>query len=503
MSQTGTRFEFRPEDKRASAADVLMVPLVVSPPPALQLVSQADTLCDDAVSELLELKAVGTDAGHISHTTRPGTYRRVAVVSLGSAEKLTIATVRKAAGSAARWLVGEKVSSVALFPDGLVATGLPRGVGEWAAAMRVAGFRFGEYKKPDDKTPALIDVRIRSSEPERSRRLLPEIQREVVVADAINYARQLAHQPGNRINPTTLAAEARKLAAKYRLKCTVIDAAAARRLGMGGLLAVGGGASEPPCLIQLEYRRLPKSRRLTALVGKAITFDSGGYSIKPAAGLETLKYDKCGGATVMAILAAVAELKLRCNLVGIIAAAENALSDRAYRPGDILKMMNGKTVEVISTDAEGRLVLADALWYAQEKLRATEIIDLATLTGGASVALGRAAAAIMSNDDELAGRLGECGRITHERLWRLPLWDDYRDLIKGTDSDLKNASGKRDAQTIVGGMFLKEFIREKTAWAHLDIAAVATCDENDGPTGKGATGFGVRLLVEYLSRGSQ
>jgi leucyl aminopeptidase len=465
MSQTGTRFEFRPEDRQAPAADVLMVPLVVDPPPALELVSQADALCNDAISELLELKAVGSDAGHISHTTRPGAYRRIAVVSLGSAEKLTVGTIRKAAGAAARWLIGEKLSSAALTPDGLIATGLPRVVGEWAGAMRVAGFRFADYKKPDDKVPSLISVRIRCREPEQARRLMPEIQRELIIADAINYARQLAHQPANRINPTTLAAEARKLAAKYRLKCTVIDAAAARRLGMNGLLAVGAGASEPPCLIQLEYRRLPKSRQLTALVGKAITFDSGGYSIKPAAGLESLKYDKCGGATVMAILKAAAELKLRCNLVGIVAAAENALSDRAYRPGDILKMMSGKTVEVISTDAEGRLVLADALWYAQEKLQATEIIDLATLTGGASVALGRAAAAIMSNDDELAGRLGECGRVTHERLWRLPLWDEYRDLIKGTDTDLKNASGKRDAQTIVGGMFLKEFIRDKTAWA--------------------------------------
>jgi leucyl aminopeptidase len=190
-------------------------------------------------------------------------------------------------------------------------------------------------------------------------------------------------------------------------------------------------------------------------------------------------------------------------VVGVVAAAENAVSDRAYRPGDILSMSNGKTVEVISTDAEGRLVLADALWYAQKNLGPTEIIDIATLTGGAAVALGRMAAGLMSNDDELAGVLGECGRATHERLWRLPLWDDYRELIKGTDADLRNSSGKREAQTIVGGMFLKEFIEPGTAWAHLDIAATATAEEATGPIGKGATGFGVQLVVEYLRRTAQ
>jgi leucyl aminopeptidase len=196
-------------------------------------------------------------------------------------------------------------------------------------------------------------------------------------------------------------------------------------------------------------------------------------------------------------------LGLPCNVAGVIGAAENAISERAYRPGDILTMASGKTVEVISTDAEGRLVLADALWYAQQHLNPTEIIDIATLTGGVTVALGKVAAGIMSTDDELAGVLGECGRAVHERLWRLPLWDEYRELIKGTDADIRNSSGKREAQAIVGGMFLKEFIARGMAWAHVDIAAVATLEESNSPTGKGATGFGVQLLVEYLRRAAQ
>ena len=201
---------------------------------------------------------------------------------------------------------------------------------------------------------------------------------------------------------------------------------------------------------------------------------------------------------MLGILKAAAALKLKCNLVGLVAAAENAISDTAYRPGDIIHMMSGKTVEVVSTDAEGRLILADALWYAQEKLKPTVLIDVATLTGGVGVALGTVAAGVLSNDDGLAGDLGEAGRRTHERLWRLPLWDDYRELIKSTEADLKNVSGKREAHCIVGGIFLKEFIRAGTPWAHLDIAAVAHLENGKGPTGKGATGFGVRLLVEFL-----
>ena len=234
--------------------------------------------------------------------------------------------------------------------------------------MVIAGFRFTEYKRPDTKAVKKLRVQLCSGQSGHVRRVLPDIRVAVCVADAVNYARRLAHLPGNIINPTTLAAEARRLAKNSQLKCTVVDAAQAKRLGMNGLLSVGAGSAHAPCLIQLEYQAVPRSRRTTVLVGKAITFDTGGYSIKPAAGLEGMKYDKCGGTTVLGIIKAVADLKLKCNVIGLIAAAENAVSDHAYRPGDILTMMSGKTVEVISTDAEGRLVLADALWYAQKKI---------------------------------------------------------------------------------------------------------------------------------------
>ena len=453
---------------------------------------------DGAVSQLLAVRALREEAGQLLHTAGSGACRRVLVVSLGDAQKVNANEIRRAAGGAARWIVGERLTSATLWIDGLATCSVEHATAEWATGMVLAGFRFAGYKEPDDKVPASVRVLLRASEAGHVERALSAVRPAVALAEAVNYTRGLAHQPANVINPSTLAAEVRRLVRGTKLKCTVLSAAQLEKLGMNGLLAVGQGAGHPSCLIQVEYRGLTGTRARTVLIGKAITFDTGGYSIKASAGLEALKFDKCGGATVLGILKAAAALKLRCNLVGLVAAAENAISDHAYRPGDILRMMNGKTVEVISTDAEGRLVLADALTYAQQKLNPTALIDVATLTGGVGVALGNFAAGLMSTDDELAADLGEAGRRTHERLWRLPLWDDYRELIKSNEADLKNSAGKRDAHAIVGGTFLKEFVKEGIPWAHLDIAAVSTDENGKGPFGKGATGFGVRLLVEFL-----
>ncbi len=498
-SHNGTTFKFV-GGKGVRTTEVLIVPLVAKPPPPMQLVSAVDAVCDDAVSELLEVGAIGEELGHRSHTTRGGSYKRILVVSLGEREKLDSQKVRKAAASAAGWLIAERIAETALWVDGLAASGVERATAEWAGGMARAGFRFAEHKEPDKKAVEKIHVHVRSSESGHVDRTLPQIRDAVTIEAAVNYARRLAHQPANIIHPASLAAEARRLAQQLKLKCTVLETAQLRRLGMNGLVAVGQGAKHGPRLIRLDYRGARDARITTVLVGKAITFDTGGYSIKSAKGMEGLKFDKCGGVTVLGVMKAAATLKLKCNLVGIIAAAENAISERAYRPGDILKMASGKTVEVISTDAEGRLILADALWYAQKHCKPTALIDLATLTGGVGIALGQAAAGLMSNDDSLAADLGECGRRTHERLWRLPLWDDYRELIKGTDADIKNAAGKQEAHAIVGGMFLKEFVNDDVPWAHLDIASVAISESDNAGGGKGATGFGVRLLVEYLRR---
>ncbi len=498
MAPNGTQFSFVGGGKGPVAGDVLLVPLLSKPHPPMELATRVDKLCDDAVSELLALRELREEAGLLLHTTRGGACRRILAVTLGDAKKINANEVRKAAGNAARWLVAERLSSATLWLDGLLTCGVEQAAAEWATGMVLAGFKFAEYKKDEDKTPPKIRVDLRASESGLVERGLPEVQRAVVAADAVNYTRRLAHQPANVINPATLADEARNLARSRKLRCTVFTAPQLKKLKMNGLLAVGQGARHPSGLIQLEYRGARGVRARTVLVGKAITFDTGGYSIKPSQGLEEMKFDKSGGCVVLGVLRAAADLKLKCNLVGLIAAAENAVSEKAYLPGDILRMMSGKTVEVNNTDAEGRLVLGDALWYAQEKLAPTALIDLATLTGGVSVALGRAAAGLMSNDDTLAADLGEAGRRVHERLWRLPLWDDYRELIKSTEADIKNSAGKRDAHTIVGGMFLKEFVKDGVPWAHLDIAGVANEENGKGPLCKGSTGFGVRLLLEFL-----
>jgi leucyl aminopeptidase len=494
MADNGTTFEFA-SGTRAGGGHVLVVPLASKPKPAMQLLAQVDAYCDDAVSELVDVNAVGGDVGHLSHTTRGGVYRRVVIVSLGDAEGLNAHRIRQAAACAARWLIDEKIAQATLWIDGLIAHDVERPVSEWALGMSLAGFRFREHKRPDNGPIGKIRIKVASDDKAYVSAKMPRIREAVTLAGAVNYARRVAHQPANVINPSTLAAEARRLARQHKLKCTVLDVAQLKRLGMGGIVAVGRGAEHKPCLIRIEYRGAPRARPTTVVVGKAITFDTGGYSIKPSAGLESMKFDKCGGATVLGIIQAAAALRLPCNLVGLVAAAENAVSREAYRPGDILRMASGKTVEVISTDAEGRLILADALWYAQKHCRPTALIDFATLTGGVVTALGKVAAGLMSNDDALSAQLGESSRRTHERLWRLPLWDDYRELIKGQDSDLRNTGKKRHAHPIVGGMFLKEFVDDDVPWAHIDIAGPAT-DESD----KEATGFGVRLIVDYLLR---
>lgn len=500
MSANGTAFGFTPGEAGALAGHALIIPLVAKPQPPLELVARIDPLCGDSVSQLLSVGAFGDELGHLSHTTQNGPCSRVLLVSLGDLRRLTAQGLRKAAAGAARWLIAERLKGATLWVEGLATTDIENPVAEWATGMALAGFRFTSYKEPDKKVPARVRIHVRASEAGYVKRVMPTVRQALTVADAVNYVRRLAHEPANVLHPAALASEARRLAREAKLRCTVFTTDRLKRMKMNGLLAVGQGAAHPSCLIQSEYRGAPRAKALTVLVGKGLTFDTGGYSIKPRDGLEKLKFDMCGGATVLGVLMAAAKLKLKCNLVGLVAAAENAVSDRAYKPGDILRMMSGKTVEVTNTDAEGRLVLADALWYAQEKFKPTALIDVATLTGGVVISLGSAAAGIMGNNDELAADLGEAGRRTHERLWRLPLWDDYQELLKSTEADIKNSSSKREAHCIQGGIFLKAFIKDATPWAHIDIAGVANPENGKGPTGKGATGFGVRLLVEYLRR---
>ena len=327
--------------------------------------------------------------------------------------------------------------------------------------------------------------------------------------------------PGNDINPPSLAKVAEQLGKDAGLNVTVLDEKKMKQLGMGGILGVGSGSNAtPPRMIVLEYDELkvetrgskiakttkPSARSSAVdlqsstllVVGKAITFDTGGISIKGAAGMQKMVFDKCGGMAVLGLMHAIANLKLNCRVVGILASAENHISETAYRPGDILKMYNGVSVEVTNTDAEGRLVLGDALAWGIETYKPAAVIDLATLTGGVVTALGKTMAGVMSNNDGIVDELQVAAKMTGEKMWRLPIGDDQRDLLKSDPADIVN-SGPREATPLQGGAFLSYFVPESLPWAHIDIAGVADTEKDLPYYSKGATGWGVRTLVEWVT----
>ncbi len=432
------------------------------------------------------------------HKAKVPAPRLSAIVSLGAEADITLDKIRRAAGCAAQWLNSRQFARAAVNLDGLRSLDIDHAAQAVCEGLALGAFRFRRRKsgkaKGNEPTVDLLLSRISAAQ-KRS------LQSALDVCDAVNLARDWGHEPPNIINPVTLAKRITALARSAKLKCRVYNEKQLAAMKAGALLNVGVASKTPARLIVLEYpgTSRAKNARPVILVGKAITFDTGGYSLKDKDSIVGMKYDKCGGMAVVGALQAAATLKLKTPVVGIIAAAENMISGDAYRPNDIITTMSGKTVEIISTDAEGRLVLADALTYAQKKYRPKAVIDLATLTGGVVVALGAVRAGIFSNNDDLADALIESGDNVHERLWRLPLDEDYFELIKGDDSDIKN-SGGREAHPVIGGIFLKQFVDPKVPWAHLDIAGTATCDKDLPYCPKGATGFGVRLLVDYLKR---
>ncbi len=417
------------------------------------------------------------------------------VMSAGKESEFDAERMRRVGGAVARWMRAWKVDRVGVDVRGEKAFDSVETIGALCEGLHLGSFIFDRHRKENRRRSgqsAEVLVSRLSTAAARA------VRRAGVVTSATCLSREWAHEPPNVINPVTLAGRVRALARKTKLKCTVLDDKRLAALKMGGLLAVGKGSATPSRLIVLEHRGRTQGKPVV-VVGKAITFDTGGYSLKPQASITGMKYDKCGGMQVVGVMQAVAAMKYKRPVVGIIAAAENMISGRSYRPDDIITTMSGKTVQIVSADAEGRMVLCDALTYAQKRYKPRCIIDLATLTGGVVVALGRQAAGIFSNNDKLRDGLIESGRRTHERLWPLPMWDDYFSAIKGDDSDLKN-SGGRDAHAIIGAVFLKQFVDEKIPWAHLDIAGVGDLEKDDPYCPKGATGFGVRLLVDWLER---
>ncbi|MBY5983865.1 leucyl aminopeptidase [Halomonas sp. DP5Y7-2] len=361
------------------------------------------------------------------------------------------------------------------------------------SALR-ASYRFTDFKKDAGPAPSLKSVSILLSEGDDRSSAEEGARQGAAVGTGINLARQLGNLPGNVCTPRYLASEAERLAAESAgaLTTEILDEEALAALGAHSLLSVGHGSDEPSRLIVMRYQGADDENEAPhVLVGKGITFDTGGISLKPGAGMDEMKFDMCGAASVFGTVASVLAIKPRINLVAIVAAAENMPSGRATKPGDIIKTLKGLSVEVLNTDAEGRLVLCDALTYA-ERFEPASVVDIATLTGAAIIALGHHATGLMSNDDDLALDLLDAGETAWDRAWHLPLWDEYQEQLDSNFADLANIGG-RPAGTITAGCFLSRFATD-FPWAHLDIAGTAW---NSGAA-KGATGRPVGLLTRYL-----
>ncbi len=424
--------------------------------------------------------------------------KRILLVGLGKKEGCTPAGVRDAAATAARFVRDMGLTNMCLpedFADG-AGTGRVRLLceGAWLGL-----YRFEEYKtkKNDNGTPGIKKTTICI----KDKSVLPQVRREIsrtnTVMRCVYTARDMVSHPGNGATPRFLAQAAGKLAKRHGMRCRIINEKNAAKIGMGSFSSVARGSDEPARFIVLEHRPAKKKKAATiVLVGKAITFDSGGISLKPPNSMEEMKTDMAGGAAVISAVAACAALHVPHTVIGLVPATENLPSGHALKPGDIVTALSGKTIEIISTDAEGRLVLADALAYAA-RYKPDAIIDLATLTGACIIALGNDAAAVMGTDEALTDRIRTSAETTGERVWPLPLWESYSELIKSDIADMKN-SGGRPAGTITAGCFLKEFVPENVPWAHLDIAGTAWTKKNTPCTPKGATGWGVRLLTDMI-----
>ena len=422
--------------------------------------------------------------------------QRVLLVGLGKAGDVTRNSIRRAAAIAAKRARGLGARQFAFAVavearNGVAAGDLGQVIVEGAAQ---GAWTFTELKAAsDDPKPDLETVAVVSDQKEEKAIAAGERLGEAIAAGHY-LTRYLQMQPGNVCTPSYLADRAKELADQYGFKLTVLDRAKLAQEGMGALLAVAQGSAQEPRLIVLEYRGSGDAAPI-ALIGKGVTFDSGGISIKPAQNMEDMKYDMSGAAAVLGTFEALGRFKPKINVVGIVPATENLPSGTAVKPGDVVKSHLGKTIEIVNTDAEGRLILCDALSYVR-RFKPAAVIDIATLTGAVVVALGQVAIGAMANDDALAAEVREAGERAGERCWPLPLWDEYRDLLKSDIADVKN-SGGRGAGSIAGGWFLREFV-EGFPWVHLDIAGTAYTDGEAPHQAKGPTAVGVRLFSEFI-----
>jgi len=419
--------------------------------------------------------------------------RRILFSGVGAAKEASAHGLRKAAGAAAKSLL--KIGAEEIVLD---ATGFEAHVGPIVEGVLMAAYKFEAFKAPAARRKTILKSLRLVVAPAKLAEAKKEAAAALHVSEAVNVVREIGNLPGSEVTPSVLADIAKELAKSHRLKLAVWDEKKLEKEGFGGLIAVGKGSANPPRLIALEYEGGSRKEAPIVVVGKAITFDTGGISIKPADRMDEMKFDKMGGCAVLGILRAVADLKLPVNVVGLIASAENMPGSRAYRPGDIVTTYGGQTIEILNTDAEGRVVLADALAYAVEKYKPRLMFDLATLTGACVVALGSSRAGLFTADAAVRQALWERSEAVGEPVWPLPLGDEYDDLIKSDVALVKNTGG-REGGASTAASFLRNWVGE-TPWAHIDIAGPAWTTKELPHLEKGATGFGVRLLVDFLRK---
>jgi len=429
--------------------------------------------------------------------------KRLLIAGLGNSKEITLEKLRLAYSAAAKRFNKLKLNSGGFeVPDlALIKSIVNYSVYDIMQAI-AEGVLLSQYqiKKHSEKADfqPLEEIVFFTDSPKFTKEISDIVKDSKIICDAVFMARDLGNEPSNSLYPDKFAELVKKSSTKAGYSVTVYDEKKIKQLGMGGLSGVGQGSANPPRFLILQYFGSSKSEKPVVLVGKGVTFDSGGISLKPGAGMEAMKMDMCGAAAVIGAFEAVSRLKLRVNVIGLVPCTENMPSGNAIKPGDIITSYNGISIEVDNTDAEGRLILADALGYAAN-YKPKAVIDVATLTGAAVVCFGNTCAGVMGNEEELIKKIFSAGEKTYERVWELPLYDDYEKLMKSDMADIKNIGTARKAGTILGGIFLKKFVDAKYNWAHLDIAGTAFgIGEPTDYMAPGSTGYGVRLFVELL-----
>jgi leucyl aminopeptidase len=424
---------------------------------------------------------------------------RIVILGIGKPDAFDALAAENAGAAIAVYAKGAKLNAVGVLVEGIEGAKIDAAkiAAHMALGAALRSYSFNKYrtKQTDEQKLSLEALSIGVGEPKNAEQTFAGLQS---IITGVTLTRDLVTEPPNILYPESFAARAKDELTPLGVEVEILDVPAMEKLGMGALLAVGQGSRKPPRLVVMRWNgAASKDDQPIAFIGKGITFDTGGISLKPGAGMDEMKFDMGGAGAVIGLMATLAGRKAKANVIGVAAMAENMPDGNAYRPGDVVTSMSGQTIEVLNTDAEGRMVLCDALWYTQDRFKPKFMVDLATLTGAVIVALGDQFAGIMSNDDDLATKLVTAGHEAGELLWRLPLTDAFDKAIDSDIADVKHIAADRNAGTCIGGQFLKRFVND-VPWAHLDIAGVAWFKKDKGTTPKGASGYGVRLLDAFV-----